>query len=104
MPLKVKELKDDAMINIECSKSLYVMLKNAIIHIFNNDLSNDDPAEHLKIMTSNDYAQMSDAQRAFYTLALLIAQFEQKATEGNLFEEKIIPEPGDPDYEEPTVD
>lgn len=104
MPLKVKELKDDAVVTITCTKALYIMLKNALLYIFNDKFSTSDPTEHLKSLMSNEYNNMSDPEKTFYTLLLMIAEAEQKAVEKNLFMDTVIPEPGDPDYEEPTLD
>lgn len=104
MPVKVKELKDDAVLEITCTKALYIMMKNALLYIFNDKFAAKDPAEHLKSLTSNDYNSMSDPEKAFYTLLLMIAEVEQKALAKDLFMESEIPVPGDPDYEAPTED
>ena len=45
-----------------------------------------------------------EKQQAFYTMALLLAEIENKATREGLYVEKEISEPGEEGYIEPKLD
>jgi menaquinone-dependent protoporphyrinogen IX oxidase len=101
--IKVKELKDDALIDIKVNKSFYLMAKAASFTILNsmdiNEMKNSD--EYFKKIMNDKYENLDDTQRAFYTVILILAEIEKQATDKNLYIEKEILEPGDKGYEEP---
>ncbi len=104
--IKVKELKDDAMLDVKVNKSYYMMAKAASYTILKGmnipDKENGD--EYFKKIMNDKYENLDDDQRAFYTIVLLLAEIEKQATENNLFIEKEILQPGDEGYEEPKLE
>ena len=102
MALKVKEMKDDALVEIKVNKSYYQMAKALSFYLF-NQIQAEDKAAYLKEMLSKEYTEMDDLQRSFYTLTLLLAEIEQQAKAKDLFEEKEVLEPGDEGYVAPTL-
>lgn len=103
MPIKVKELKDDAIIDIKVNKNFYLMTKSVLLHLVNNITAEDKDA-YIKEILSKEYKDMDEAQRSFYTVSLLLAEIEKVAKEKELFEEKEILEPGDEGYVAPKLD
>lgn len=102
--IKVKELKDDVILDVKVNKSYYLMAKAASFAILKSmNLENKENAdEYFKTIMNNKYENLDEIQRAFYTVILLLAEIEKQATENNLFIEKEILEPGDEGYVEPT--
>lgn len=104
--IKVKELKDDALIDIKVNKSFYLMAKAASFTILNsmdiNEMKNSD--EYFKKIMNDKYENLDDTQRAFYTVILILAEIEKQATDKNLYIEKEILEPGDKGYKEPSTE
>ena len=92
----VKELKDDAIVEIQINKSFYYMLKNTLFYLFVNIKGEkpEDKEEYIKEIMSKPYSELSEEQKAFFTLTLAILEIERVADEKNLFEEKefIVPE------------
>jgi hypothetical protein len=103
MPIKVKELKDDAIIDIKVNKNFYLMTKSVLLHLVNNITAEDKDA-YIKEILSKEYKDMDEAQRSFYTVSLLLAEIEKVAKEKELFQEKEILEPGDEGYVAPKLD
>jgi hypothetical protein len=52
---------------------------------------------------TKEYNALDEQQRAFYTIALLLAEIESQATKNKLYTEKDIPEPGEEGYVEPKL-
>ena len=100
MAIKVKEIKDDAIIQVTVNKSYYLMVKAVSFYLFTKVESEDKDA-YLKDLMTKEYKDLDQLQQCIYTLILLLAEIEKQATENNLFIEKEISEPGDPDYIEP---
>ena len=101
MAIKVKELKDDALITIQVNKSYYLMAKAASFYILQQLNVQEKGDAYFKEIITKNYEDLNDAERTFYTLILLLAEIERQAQEANLYNEKEILEPGDPDYVEP---
>jgi len=103
--LKVKELKEDAMMDIKVNRSFYLMAKAASYTILQSmgiqEMKNGD--EYFKKVMEEKYEDLDDTQRAFYTIILLLAEIEKQATENNLYVEKEILEPDDEGYVEPKI-
>jgi hypothetical protein len=104
MAVKVNELKDNAVVDIKVNKNYYLMVKASLFHLFTQLTSDNSQREEiLKTIMEKKYDEMSDLQRTFYTLTLLITEIERSAKEQNLTEEKEVLLPGDPGYVEPAT-
>ena len=103
MPIKVKELKDDAIIDIKLNKAFYLMTKSILLHLVNN-ITVEDKDAYIKETMTKEYKDLDEAQRSFYTVGLLLAEIEQVAKNNNLFVEKEVLEPGDEGYVAPKLD
>ncbi len=103
MAIKVKELKDDVILDVKVNKTYYVMLKKTLFFLF-NQISEDEKSEDvIKNIMGLDYTKMSEFERSFYTISLMISEIEKlTAQEGNFIEKEIL-EPGDEGYEEPKL-
>lgn len=102
MAIKVKELKDDAIIKIELNKSFYLMTKALSYYLFTL-FPEAEREEQLTKTMQGSYVDLDDLQRGFYTIALLLAEIEKQAKDNNLYDEKEILEPGDPGYKAPNL-
>jgi hypothetical protein len=105
MAIKVKELKDDALVSVQVNKAYYFMMKNILFYLF-NQIQTQVPEETEKSMETikaADYSKMSQVEQAFYTVTLMISEIERLSVEQNLFDEKEILEPADEGYVEPTL-
>lgn len=103
--IKVKELKDDAMLDIKVNKSYYMMAKRASFTILKgmNIPEKENGDEYFKKIMNERYENLDEAQQAFYTIVLLLAEIEKQATENDLYIEKEVLEPGDEGYKEPEI-
>jgi hypothetical protein len=93
----VKELKDDALVKIKVNKAFYYMLKNTLYHQFVNIKGEklEDKEAYIKDIMSKPYSDLSEEQRAFFTVTLIILEVERAAHEQNLYEEKEITDSSD---------
>ena len=103
MAIKVKEIKDDAIINIKVNKAYYLMVKATSLYIF-KQMQEENREQYLKDSLNKEYKDLDDVQRSFRTVALLLSEIEQSASSQNLFEEKEVLEPGDEGYKTPSLD
>jgi hypothetical protein len=104
MAIKVKELKDDAILSIKVNKSYYLMAKAASYTILQSMNIQEKGEDYFKEMMTKKYEELDPTQRAFYTIILLLSEIERQATAENLYEEKEVLEPGDEGYVKPTQD
>lgn len=102
MAVKVKELKDDAIVEIKVNKSFYLMTKALSYFLFQTIKDDNEREESLKKIMTGKYEDMNDFERSFYTVTLLLAEIEKQAQDNKLYNEKEILEPGDEGYVEPT--
>jgi len=102
MAVKVKELKDDAIVEVKVNKSFYLMTKALSYFLFQTVKDDAEREESLKKIMTGKYEDMNDFERSFYTVTLLLAEIEKQAQDNKLYQEKEILEPGDEDYVEPT--
>ena len=102
--IKAKELIDDAILEIKVNKSYYLMAKAASFTILQQMNVVEKGEEYFKTIMTKQYEELDDLQRAFYTVILLLAEIERKATDENLYTEREILEPGDEGYVQPTQD
>lgn len=103
MPVTVKELKDDAIIDIKVNKSFYLMTKAVLFHLFKT-IDSTDKEQYIKETMTKEYKDLDESQRSFYTIGLLLAEIEKEAKANNQFQEKEILQPGDEGYVEPKLD
>ena len=101
MAIKVKEMKDDAIIDVKVNKSYYLMVKALSFYLF-NQIKADDKDAYLKNIMTGDYNSLDELQQCFYTVALLLAEIEKNASNNDLYDEKEILQPGDEGYVAPT--
>jgi hypothetical protein len=104
MAIKVKELKDDTLLDVKVNKSYYLMLKSTLFYIFQQEKEASKREESLKVIKEGNFEKMNEYERSFYTITLILAEIEKQATNNSLFEEKELLEPGDEGYVEPTQD
>ena len=102
MALKVKQLKEDVLIDVKVNKGFYMMLKGTLYHLFNQMDDVKKREESLKNVMNKKYEEMDSYERSFYTITLILAEIERVAAEQNLFTEETILEPEDEGYVEPT--
>ncbi len=90
--ITVKEMKDDAILDIKVNKNFYMMCKAAMFIIFKEaqDADEKQSADLVKAIMEKKYENLNDKQRILYTLTLLVAEIEKQAVENNLFNEKIV--------------
>lgn len=102
MAVKVKELKDDILVDVKVNKNYYLMMKATLFHLFQSIKEDKEREESLKKIMSGKYEEMNDWERAFFTITLFLTEVEKEATANNLYIEKEILEPDDEGYVEPT--
>lgn len=100
MAIKVKEMKDDAIVNVRVNKGYYQMVKSLSFYLF-TQFTGDNKEAYLKEAIQKDYKDLDDLQKSFYTVALLLGEIEKETLAAGLFEEKEILQPGDEGYVEP---
>jgi hypothetical protein len=103
MAIKVKEIKDDAIIDIKVNKAYYLMVKATSLYIF-KQMPEENREQYLKDSLTKEYKDLDEVQRAFRTITLLLSEIEQSASDQNLFDEKEVLEPGDKGYKAPSLD
>jgi hypothetical protein len=102
MAIKVKEIKDDAVVSIKINKSFYLMTKALSFYIYQTIGKENQTDEYFKEIMTKSYADLDDLQRSFYTVALLLAEMESQFKTENLYIEKDVLQSGDEGYVEPT--
>jgi hypothetical protein len=100
--IKVKELKDDALVSVVVNKTYYFMVKSLAYSITQKLMDENSDPNYLKEALEKSYDELTDSQRHFQTVALLIAEIEAQAEKQNLTVEREILEPGDEGYVAPT--
>ena len=102
MAVKVKELKDDAIVDIQVNKSFYYMMKSTLFYLFQQIADDKQREESLKTVMTKKYEDMDEFERSFYTITLFLAEVEKLAVEKNLYSEKDVLQEGDEGYTPPT--
>ena len=91
--VKVKELKDDAVVTITVNKAYYGMVKAVLFTLFDTLQKQNNTEDILKNITKKPFTELSsDLERSFYTVTLLLAEIENQAIKNDLFEEKELTE------------
>jgi hypothetical protein len=84
----VKEIKDDAIINIPVNKTYYLMVKSVLFDLFTRLQEKGFKDNLIQDILKKPYAELSEEERSFYTITLLLAEIEKQASDNNLFDEK----------------
>tara|TARA_R100001163_G_C4926584_1_gene104423 strand:- start:234 stop:545 length:312 start_codon:yes stop_codon:yes gene_type:complete len=101
--IKVKELKDDALINVKVNKSYYLMAKDLLFYLHSQmDEDEKEKEKSLVRIMEGEYKDLNHLERSFYTATLLLAEIESQAEKNKLFNEKELPEEGEEGYVPPT--
>jgi hypothetical protein len=103
MAVKVKELKDNLLIDVKVNKSYYLMLKSSLHFLFNLIKDDEKRAVSMQNVMKGEYDKMNSYEKTFYTLTLILAEIERVAKEENHYEEKEVLEPEDDGYIAPTT-
>lgn len=104
MPVKVMEIKEDALVDIQVNRNYYAMCKASLAYLFKENMDKGKEAENLEELKDKTYQDMSDFQRIFYTLSLLVAEIERSSKLQEKVEEKEVLVPGDEGFENPIQD
>ena len=108
MPQILKEIADDALINIKVNKSYYNMVKNLGFTLYKL-MSKEDSEIFNKAMTDKenfkmpDYNELSEHQQNFYTVMLLLAEIEKEAIKNNLIKTTEVLMPEDEGFNPETI-
>lgn len=102
MAIKVKELKDDIILDVKVNKAYYMMLKSTLFYLFQQQSDEALREESLKRIMTGKYEDMNDLERSFYTITIMLAEIEKVAKEKDAYDEKEVLEPGDEGYVAPT--
>lgn len=103
MAVKVKELKEDAVVSIEVNKAYYLMMKGVLYYLFQQIEDHSKREASLQKVMKGKLEDMDSWELCFHTITMFIAEVEAQARKNNLYEEKDILEPGDEGYVEPTI-
>lgn len=87
---KVKEMKDDAIIDVKINKAFYLMVKAVLFTLFTEIQKLENSEQVIKETGEKEYKDMTDIQRSFYTTTLLLAEIERQASVNNLYNETEI--------------
>ena len=102
MAVKVKELKDDALVEIKVNKTYYLMMKAALFYVFMQNEDQEQKNESIKKIMENKLEDLNEWERTFHTITLFLAEVEKQAAQNDLYIEKEVLEPGDDGYVAPT--
>jgi hypothetical protein len=84
----VKEIKDDAIIHVPVNKTYYLMVKSVLFDLFTKLQEKGFKEDTLQSILKKPYTELSQEEKSFYTITLLLGEIEKQATDNNLFEEK----------------
>ena len=90
MSVNVKEMKDDAVVDVKVNKAFYLMVKAVLYTLFLEIQKFENHEELIKEIAEKKYVDLNDIQRSFYTVTLLLAEIERQATDNNLYNESTI--------------
>jgi hypothetical protein len=103
--IKVKKLKDNAVVKIEISKNFYDLVRASLYYVFSLEKDEERKAEILKkSITQEIHTPLNEYELTFKTLIHIVAEIERVAAQEGLFTEETILEPGDEGFVEPTQD
>ena len=64
MAVKVKELKDDAVVDIQVNKNYYYMMKSVLLYLFQNRSEDKKTDEDLKRLMEGKYEVMDEDRKS----------------------------------------
>jgi hypothetical protein len=90
--IKVREIKNDAVIDIKLNKNFYLMLKATMLYIFKQEKDQEKYEALIKKVMSAEAENEphTEHEAAFKTMLLLLAEIERQAGEKELFDIKEI--------------
>jgi hypothetical protein len=88
--IKVKEIKDDVIIQVPVNKHYYAMCKALLHNLFIIINEKGVSEESLKNILNKKYEEMTALEQSFYTVTILLAEIERQASINNFIEEKEI--------------
>ncbi len=102
--IKVKEMKDEALIDVKVNKSFYLMSKKTLFYLY-TQLEGEEEAKEamLKKIHEEKYEELNDLEQSFYTVSLLLAEIESQASQNDLYNDVEMLEPGDDGYTPPAT-
>jgi hypothetical protein len=100
MGVKVKEIEDNAIIEIKVNKNFYLMIKGAMFYLFKQEPDNKKKELMVQKVLDQDMKDFTELEVAFKTLTLLVAEIERVAVAENKMIEKEMELPDFPT--EPT--
>jgi hypothetical protein len=98
--IKVKEIKQDAILDIKVNKAYYIMVKECLVSIYGK-LNPDKETVEKIAKGSEHYDKLSSEERSIYIMSLLISEIERQAELTGNYDDREILEPGDEGYIEP---
>lgn len=104
MAIKVKEFKDDMIVDVQVNKNYYLMMKSTLFYLFQQIENIEEREKSLEKVMSGKLEDMNDWERSFHTISLFLAEVERQGLDKKLYVEKELLEPGDEGYKEPTLD
>ena len=104
MPVNVKEMKNDVILEIKVNKNYYLMARALSFNLVQIMQEKNPDDSYLKDVMTKPYEELDDLQRSFYTIALLLAEMENQAKLTDNYTEKEILLPEDEGYIAPSVD
>lgn len=102
MAVKIKQLKDDAIVDIKINKTFYFMMKSALFYLYTLKPNGKEKEESLKKIKSLNFDELDEWEASFHTITLFLAEVEKQGLANDLYEEKEILEPDDEGYVAPT--
>jgi len=86
--VNVKEMKADAVIHVPVNKTYYLMVKNMLFDLFTILQKEGVSEAALQNILSKSYEELSQHEKSFYTVTLLLAEIERQAKENDQYDEK----------------
>lgn len=103
MPVNVKEMKDNTILEIKVNKNYYLMARALSFNLVQIMQEKNPDDDYLKNVMTKPYEELDDLQRSFYTIALLLAEMENQAKLTDNYTEKEILLPEDEGYVPPSA-
>jgi hypothetical protein len=88
--IKVKHIKDDAIINVQVNNHYYAMVKALIYNLFFILKEKGVTDDSLQNILNKKYEELSALEQSFYTVTLLLGEIERQASLNDMIEEKEI--------------
>lgn len=86
--VSVKEMKDDAVMNVPVNKTYYLMVKAVLFHLFTILQAKGLSEDALQNILKKPYGELTEEERSFYTVTLLLAEIEKQAKDNNMYDDK----------------